>query len=185
MRRLLCLLLMLLPAVAAAAPWRLDPATTVAVDVPWQGQTVTVRFPPPTGSVDFDPERPQTAKASVTVSAKDATTGVGLVDALVRSDGYLDAGRFPDMTFRLDRLTPTSKQTATVAGRMTMRGVTRPVSFDAKVTRYGPAADDPGRFDAGFDLAGSIDRTAFGSTAGLPDVPALLPVRIRLLMRSE
>ena len=74
------------------------------------------------------------------------------------------------MTFRLDRLTPTSKQTAEVAGRLTLRGVTRPIAFEARVIRFGPAADDPDRFEAGFDLAGAIDRTAFGSTGGLPEV---------------
>ena len=51
--------------------------------------------------------------------------------------------------------------------------------------RYGPAQDDPDRFEAGFDLTGSIDRTAFGSTGGLPQVAAVLPVRIRLVMHSD
>jgi hypothetical protein len=63
--------------------------------------------------------------------------------------------------------------------------VTRPVNFQAKVFAYGPAKDDPGRFEAGFDLSGSVDRTAFGSTGGLPEVAAVLPVHIRLLMSSE
>jgi polyisoprenoid-binding protein YceI len=181
----LALVLALLPAAAAAAPWRLDPATTIAVDIPWEGSTVTVHFPAPTGTVDFDPDHPEAARARVTVSSRGATTGVPIVDALVKSAGYLGADTWPEMTFRLDRLTPTSKQTADVAGRITLRGVTRPIRFDARVTRYGPAADDPRRFDAGFDLAGTIDRTAFGSTAGLPQVPAVLPIRIRLLMHSE
>jgi polyisoprenoid-binding protein YceI len=184
MVRLLCLLV-LLPGLAAAAPWRLDPATTVAVDVPWEGSTVVVRFPAPTGSIDFDPENPAAARATVTVSARDATTGVPIVDALVKSADYLGAEAWPEMTFRLDRLTPTSRQAAEVAGRITLRGVTRPIVFDARVVRFGPAADDPDRFEAGFDLAGTIDRTAFGSTGGLPQVPAALPIRIRLLMHSE
>jgi polyisoprenoid-binding protein YceI len=181
----LALVLVLLPALAQAAPWRLDPRTTVAVDVAWEGSTVVVRFPPPTGIVDFDPDHPEKARATVTVSARGATTGVPLVDALVRSDGYLGAETWPEMSFRLDRLTPTSKQTAEVVGQITLRGVTRPITFQAQVIRYGPAADDPDRFEAGFDLTGSIDRTAFGSTGGLPQVAAVLPVRIRLLMRSE
>ena len=181
----LALVLALLPAAAEAAPWRLDPATSIVVDVPWQGSTVAVRFPAPTGTIEFDPDRPETARATVTVSARRATTGVAIVDALVRSADYLGTETWPEMTFRLDRLTPTSKQTAEVAGRLTLRGVTRPVAFDARVIRFGPAAGDPGRFEAGFDLAGSIDRTAFGSTGGLPEVAAVLPIRIRLLMHSD
>ena len=184
MVRLLCLLLFL-PGLALADPWGLDPATTIVVDVPWEGATVAVHFPPPTGSIDFDPENPVTARATVTVSARGATTGVPIVDALVRSPDYLGTDAWPELTFRLDRLTPTSKATAEVAGRITMRGVTRPIAFDARVIRFGPAADDPDRFEAGFDLEATIDRTEFGSTGGLPQVPAVLPIHIRLLMHSD
>ena len=70
-------------------------------------------------------------------------------------------------------------------GRITLRGVTRPVGFKAEVFRFGPADDDPDSFEAGFNLTGQIDRTEFGSTGGLPEVGAVLPVRIRLLMRSQ
>ena len=58
------------------------------------------------------------------------------------------------MTFRLDRLTPTSKATAEVAGRITLRGVTRPIAFDAQVIRSARPRTDPDRFEAGFDLEG-------------------------------
>jgi polyisoprenoid-binding protein YceI len=187
MLRCLCLLagLLALPLPAAAAPWKLEPATTVAVDVTWQGRVVTVRFPELDGRIDFDAARPEQAKAAITVAAGAATTGVPIVDRLVRSRDYLDAADYPSIGFRLDRLTQTSKQTAEVAGRITLRGVTKPVAFEATVTRYGPAADDPKRFEAAFDLTGSIDRTEFGSTGGLPEVAAVLPVRIHLSMASE
>ena len=157
----------------------------MTADVDWEGKTVQVRFPTLTGDVDFDEKHPERTRATISVAAAAATTGVGVVDALVRSRDYLGADQYPTITFQLDKLTQTSKSTADVAGRMTLRGVTRPVSFKATVLRYGPATDDPGRFEAGFDLTGSIDRTAFGSTGGLPEVAAVLPVQIRLLMSSR
>ena len=181
----LILLAALLPAAAVAAPWKLDPATTVTADVGWQGRTVEVRFPTLSGDIDFDQNRPERARASISVAARDATTGVAVVDSLLRSRDYLAADQHPTITFQLDKLTRTSKSTAEVAGRMTLRGVTRPVSFHARVFAYGPASDDPGRFEAGFDLSGSVDRTAFGSTGGVPEVAAVLPVHIRLLMTSR
>jgi polyisoprenoid-binding protein YceI len=185
MIRLLLMLLLFLPGVASAAPWRLDPGTAITVDVGWQGRTVVVRFPSLSGEVDFDADRPESARAAITVSARDATTGVAMVDGLVRGRDYLAAAQYPAITFRLDSLRQTSKRTADVEGRVTLRGVTRPLSLKAQVFAYGPAKDDPGRFEAGFDLTGEIDRTAFGSTAGLPEVAAVLPVRIRLLMSSR
>jgi polyisoprenoid-binding protein YceI len=181
----LLLLLFLMPAAAQAAPWKLDPETQVTVEVPWRGSTVAVRFPTLSGTIDFDEAHPERAKAAITVAAGDAETGVAVVDQLVRSRDYLATDRFPTISFQLDRLTRTSKATADITGRITLRGVTEPIDFKAQVTRYGPAEDDPSRFEAGFDLTGEIDRTAFGSTGGLPDVAAVLPVRIRLLMSSR
>jgi polyisoprenoid-binding protein YceI len=184
-RIILVLVAALLPAFAAAAPWRLDPATEVTVDVAWQGRVVPVRFPELSGEIDFDAAHPERARATISVATGAATTGAAMVDRLVKSPDYLDVAGFPTITFRLDRLTPVSRTAAEVVGRITLRGVTRPIGFRAEVFRYGPAADDPGRFEAGFDLAGRIDRTEFGSTGGLPEVAAVLPVRIRLMMSSK
>lgn len=177
--------LALAPLPAVAADWSLEPATSVTVDVGWQGRTVAVRFPTLSGQIDFDKDHPERARARIDVAAGDATAGLGVVDALVRSRDYLGADQYPTISFELDKLTQTSKNTATIAGSMTLRGVTKPVTFDAKVTAYGPAASNPAQFEAGFDLTGSVDRTAFGSTGGLPDVAAVLPVKIHLLMISD
>ena len=181
----LALALLAQPSLAIGATWSLDPETAVAVDVEWSGGTVEVRFPSLSGTIEFDEKRPETARARISAATADAETGVGVVDALVRSRDYLDVERYPTIVFELDKLTQTTASTADVLGQITMRGVTQPVSFAAKVFRYGPAADAPERFEAGFDLTGSIDRTEFGSTGGLPDVGAVLPVRIRLVMSSQ
>ncbi len=183
--RVFIVLALVAPGSVWAATWRLDPGTTVAVDVPWTGGVAEVRFPRLSGTIEFDERRPETAKARIGVSAGAAETGLGLVDALVRSRDYLDTAQFPEITFELERLTRTSAQTADVAGRITLRGVTRPVEFKARVVRYAPMKDDPDRFEAGFDLETTIDRTEFGSLGGVPQIAAVLPVRIRLLMTSQ
>jgi polyisoprenoid-binding protein YceI len=185
LRIVVLLVLIALPGGAAASTWRLAPETSVSVDVLWQGSRVEVRFPALSGEITFDERRPEAASARITVFSGSAATGLAPVDALARSEGYLAAGRFPTITFVLDRLTQTSRSTADIFGRITFRGVTRPIAFEAVVFRYGPAEDDPERFEAGFTLTGAIDRTEFGSTAGLPEVAAVLPIRIRLLMVSK
>ena len=185
MLKRLSLLFALIPTLAGAVRWQLDPATTIAADVGWEGSNVVVRFPSFSGVIDFDEARPQNARATISVATTAATTGLPVADQLLRSRDYLDAADYPTMTFRLGSLRRTSPQTADIAGEITLRGVTRPISFTAKVVRYGPAKDDPSRFQAGFDLSGCFDRTAFGSTGGVPDVAAVLPIRIRLLMQSK
>ncbi|MBP7001975.1 YceI family protein [Amaricoccus sp.] len=185
MRLLPALILALLPAIAAASPWRLDPETRVAVDVSWRGSAVEMRFPDLSGTIDFDEKRPETARARIVVASGSVETGLPPVSAVVKGPDFLGSARWPDVVFELDRLKLTSRSTADVDGRLTLRGVTRPVSLKATVTQYGPAPDDPDRFVAGFDITGSVDRTQFGSTGGLPDVAPEIGLRIHLAMSSE
>ena len=182
--RVLVVLLTGLAGQAMCQTWQIDRGTSISVDVPWRGTSVEVRFAPPTGVIEFDPDAPQRTRATLRVDAGSATTGAAPVDALVRSEGYLATDRFQTIDFELLSLVRTSSSTADVAGRLTLRGTTLPVDFKARVLRYGPSEADPSRFEAGFDLAGVIDRRQFGSTGGLPHVAAMLPVRVRLMLSS-
>lgn len=173
------------PAAALAARWTIQPDTVVQVDADWRGQTVTVHFPSYAGRVDFDEKNLGSATATISIATGDATAGLAVVDQILRSGDFLAAKQFPQITFYLDRLTQTSASTADVAGRVTLRGVTRPVQFKATVIRYGPDPADPSQFLAGFDVTGAIDRTEFGSTGGLPDIAARLGLHMRLMMERE
>lgn len=183
--RMLLVCLAGMPVAAAADTWRLDPSTTIEAEVEWQGKSVPVRFPGASGDIDFDAAHPDRTKGTITVPAGQATTGVAVVDSLVRSQAYLDADSHPTITFELDKLLQTSKSTAEIDGKISLRGVTKPLAFAATVFAYGPAKDDPERFEAGFNLTGEIDRSEFGSTGGVPGVSTRLPIKIRLLMTSE
>lgn len=184
MLRLLALLL-LLPVAAAASPWRLDDATSVEASIAWQGNPVTVRFPGLSGDVDFDAHRLETARARLTVPTAAATTGNPVVDGLMRSADYLDAARHPTITFELDKLTKTSEHSADVSGRVTLRGVTRPVHLSAQVQAFGPDDTRDGALTADFLITGEIDRSDFGSTAGEPELSAKLPLLIHLVMSAQ
>lgn len=185
MLRVLAFAVALVASPLAAAPWVLQPETEVTVDVPWRGLVVEMRFPDVSGTVEFDERRPETAAADITVDATSARTGLAPADRLARSDAFLAAERYPAIGFRLTRLVQTSRSRADVTGEITFRGVTRPIGFRARVFRYAPADDDPDRFEAGFLLDGSIDRTEFGANGAPGEVPAVLAVRIRLLMASR
>ncbi|MEM8870180.1 MAG: YceI family protein [Pseudomonadota bacterium] len=186
MRLLILIFAWLVPLAASADNWSIVKGETrVEVDVAYRGATVTLNFETVAGNILFDEKRPEIAKASIAVATRNVETGVGLVNAFVKGPDYLAAEAFPQMDFRLDRLVQTSASTADVFGQITMRGITRPAEFKATVFAYGPSEADADRFDAGFNLSGVVDRAQFGSTAGAPQVATMLPVRIRLLMRSE
>lgn len=182
MFRVLFLIAALAVRAAEASPWVLLPETGVALDVPWRGLDVVLRFPDVAGQVDFDERRPESARARITVAATTATTGLPPADRVARSEDFLAADRFPAIAFDLDRLVRTSRSSAQVYGRITFRGVTRPILFRATVLRYGPGRG--GRFEAAFRLEGAIDRTEFGATGAAREIPATLPIRIDLVMAS-
>ena len=175
MLRTLLLCLLMTAASASAAPWVLTDDTKIEMLVPWRGLTVRLEFPRYGGTIDFDETMPETAAARIEVAAGAVTTGLPPADRVARSEDFLAADRYPIIRFDLDRLVQTSRSTADIFGRITFRGVTRPILFQATVRRY-----DAG--SAAFDLEGAIDRTAFGADGAPGEVPAILPVRIRLDM---
>ena len=73
------------------------------------------------------------ATGVITVAAGSVDTKNKRRDAHLRSADFFDITNHPDITFVADGVTPTSGGVR-VAGRLTVRDRTRPVSFDAKVS---------------------------------------------------
>ncbi len=173
---LLCLLAVAAP--ASAADWSLSPETRIEVLVPWRGLTVRLSFPRYGGAIDFDDRNPEATTARIDVDAAAVRTGLAPADRMARAEDFLAVDRYPTIRFDLDRLDQTSRSTADIQGRITFRGVTRPILFKATVVRYDPDA-------AAFDLEGAIDRTEFGAIGTPGEVPAVLPIEIRLVMSAQ
>ena len=80
--------------------------------------------------------------------------------AHVLSPEFFDAANHPEVRFVSDELDLREDGTATVAGELTIKGITRPVTLQAAVT--GPVTDPYGNERYGLALEAVIDRTAFG-----------------------
>ncbi len=105
-------------------------------------------------SAALDVTEPVTAAGvHAEIEAASFRTGNSARDASVRSDRFLDAGRYPVITFRAERVDGTS-----IGGSLTVRDVTRPVTL---LVEHVTAA--PGGFTARASIR--IDRTGFGITA--------------------
>ena len=185
MTKVLAALLSLLATPLLAAPWQLVPErSAIEVDVGWLRNTVlTIDFPQISGEVTFDETDLSDASAEISVPTAPLETGLGFLNVLVRSSDFLDVKQHPEITFSLRQITQTSKSTADITGDITLLGVTRPITFAADVFRYNRARD--GRFEAGFDLEGSLDRREFGNSTGHPEIAAELPIRIRLFLKEK
>ena len=83
--------------------------------------------------------------------------------SMLKDADFFDVEKFPQMTFRSNRITRTGETTLKVEGEVTLRGVTRPMTLDVSVTnRRADAA--PGTRYAYFRGQGSIKRSEFGMT---------------------
>ena len=79
-----------------------------------------------TGEVTLDPKDPAKTMITLTIESASIDTGIGMRDKHLRSADFLDAARFPTMTFEGQRV-EVEGQRATVTGRLTLHGVTREI----------------------------------------------------------
>ncbi|MEM1267813.1 MAG: YceI family protein [Pseudomonadota bacterium] len=178
--------LILIPTVALAETWRVDlDQTEIKTEVTYLGRIkLGVEFTRFAAALRFEEANVEATRAEIAVATASAETGLGWIDNLITSDGYLDAAGHPDIRFRLNRLEQTSRSTAVLSGEIDLLGVTQPLTLDATVFKYGPRDDDPTVKEAGFTVRGEIDRRDFGNVTGYPDVGARLPLSIRLVLTT-
>jgi polyisoprenoid-binding protein YceI len=116
------------------------------------------RFDRFSGTIVTDRE---TAGSSVTVTidASSISTSEPNRDNHVRSADFLDVANFPNITFR-SRAVRTEGRGFLVAGELTIRGTTLPVTLDVDVNGFTP--DPYGGTRAGFSARAEINRQDFG-----------------------
>ena len=109
-------------------------------------------------------------------------TGVAKLDEELKGADFFDAARYPTITFNSTRVEKTGENRFKITGDLTVHGVTKPVTLDAKVNRIG-IFEIPGVIKAqaaGFDATTVIKRSDFGVTKYVPYVSDEIPVRITL-----
>ena len=107
-------------------------------------------------------ENPLDSSAELSIKAESISTGVADRDGHLRSDDFLAAEKFPEITFRSTRVVGHSGDEFTVLGDLTIRDVTRQVELTVE---YGGAGTNPwGQEVWGFSITTEIDREEFGLT---------------------
>ncbi len=107
----------------------------------------------------------------VVIAVDSIDTGHAQRDKDLLAPSFFDAAKYPTMTYDSTKVVYHGKTAATVYGKLTMKGVTRPVEL--QVSRI-HCAKDP--FSAhgtrcGFDATANIKRSRFGVLGDLPVVP--------------
>jgi polyisoprenoid-binding protein YceI len=150
-----------------ATRWTLDPVhTRVAFSVKhMMFTTVRGRFAEVQGAVQLDDAAPERSSVVVDIDAASIDTRAGDRDTHLRSGDFLDVENHPKLTFRSRRVQGAFASPGDrfrVVGDLTIRGVTREVTLEARFE--GTGIDPWGATRAGFHAETTIDRREFGLT---------------------
>jgi polyisoprenoid-binding protein YceI len=119
------------------------------------------QFPGATGTLTLDAANPAASKLMVSVPVANVWTDSDKLTGELKSADWLDATRFPAMTFKSTAITVTGPTTADVTGDLTIHGVTKPVTLKATFKRGGVFPLNK-KYMIGFDAVGHVKRSEFG-----------------------
>lgn len=129
--------------------------------------------------VVLDFENVTRSRVAVTIDVDSARSTNPIADRALRSQEVLWVERYPEAFFTTRRVT-TDGQEIIVDGDITIRGVTRPVTFRGQIYRQqGTQAGDRDRM--AIHLGGLVNRTDFGAQGWLGHVSN--DVRMRMITR--
>jgi len=130
----------------------------------------TARFTHIDADLKADPARFAASQLNVTIDPKSITSDnapEGFL-AMLSCKDWLEADKFPQMTFRSTRVEITAPNKLRVRGDLTLHGVTKPIVLDAKYNGgYAGHPMDP-HARIGFSATARFKRSDFGVSAGIP-----------------
>jgi polyisoprenoid-binding protein YceI len=152
--------------------WQLDPPHSSAqFSVRHLGvSTVRGAFTKVSGTVHYDPANPAKASIQATIESASVDTRVEMRDNDLRSPRFLDAQKYPTITFQSKKAEVAGQGKLKVTGDLTIHGVTKEAVLD--VDGPTPAIKDPmgkDRLRAGASATTTINRNDFG-VSGLPGI---------------
>ncbi|MBI1682218.1 YceI family protein [Caulobacter hibisci] len=150
----------------------------------------TARFTDFDVKLNLDPKAPEAASVEASIKTSSLTLPApppGFTDELLGKD-WLDAAKYPAITFRSTKVASTGPDTADVTGDLTLHGVTKPVTLKARFNGgYAgfPPMDPNARI--GFSLSGSFKRSDFGVSYGVPKPGSTMGVgdEVKIAIEAE
>ncbi len=174
---------------AQTASYRLDKDYT-AINFSWSHVGLSrqsARLMGAEGRVTFDPANPEASAIDVTMKSANITTGIRDFDLLIKSPDYFNAAQFPLIMFKSTGIRQLSDKTGQVAGDLTIKGITRPVTLSVvwNFTGEHPLAKvNPNYRDvqvSGFSASAVLRRSDWDLSLAIPFVSD----EIRLSIETE
>jgi polyisoprenoid-binding protein YceI len=118
------------------------------------------------GTATIDAAAPSRSSAQVTVHVDSVSTSNEQRDDHLRSSDFFLIEQHPTMTLTTTAVEKVGDDEYAVTGDLTIRGVTKPVTFDVTVT--GAARDPYGKIRVGVEGSAVISRKAWGLEWNVP-----------------
>ena len=113
------------------------------------------------GKVWFDGKDFASGKVEFTVDMASVNTKDEKRDAHLKSPDFFAVDSFPTMTFKSTKVTAVDANNFTISGDLTIRGTTKPVTFNAMLNGVVDDPWNPGGKRAGFSATTTINRQDF------------------------
>jgi polyisoprenoid-binding protein YceI len=164
-RIVLALTILMLPALASASNWNIDPEhSSIMFQVSHLGLVdVKGSFLKYQGSVTLDEKNIAKSSVTVTIDAASVDTGVEKRNEHLKTNDFFDVAKYPTITFTSKKVAQAGKGKLKVTGDLTIYGVTKEVVLD--VTGPSKELKDPwGNSRRGVSATTTINRKDFGLT---------------------
>ncbi|MFD2055804.1 YceI family protein [Mesorhizobium calcicola] len=132
------------------------------------------------GTFEFDAAKPEASSLNVSVKVASISTNSAQRDGDIQGADWFNATEFPQITFVGREFKATDSKTGTIAGDLTIAGVTKPATLNVTFNKDGQNPWDKSHV-IGFSARTQIKRSDFGMKAAL----GMIGDEVELLIEVE
>ncbi len=167
--------------------WQFDPYHTQVEFAAKHLGMMTVRgtFLDLTANGYIDPDHPEVSSVDITIQTASIRTHNPQRDNDLRSSNFLEADKYPTITFKSTRIEAAGQDRYTMTGDLTIKGTTRPVTL--AVVKYGEF-NDPNMMGhrIAYSAEGKINRKDFGMTFNMMlDGKWIVSEEVQIMIEGE
>jgi polyisoprenoid-binding protein YceI len=174
------------PEAGTRSLWQFDPYhTQVEFSAKHLGMmTVRGLFADVTATGFIDPDHPEASSVDVTIQTASIRTHNPQRDNDLRASNFLEADKYPTMTFKSTKIEAAGQDRFTMTGNLTIKGNTHPVTLS--VVKYGEFNDPNMGHRIGYSAEGKINRKDFGMTFNMMlDGRWIVSDEIKIMIEGE
>ncbi len=138
------------------------------------------RFNKVTGTVRYTPDSDSILELDITMAIDSVDSGSAKLDGHLKSEDFFFAEKYPNATFKSSSSNRVGKKTYAVSGKLTMRGVTKPITV--RVDWLGTSDSRRGQ-TCGLETEFTVKRSEFGINYGVS--MGMLGDEIKIIVAME